>query len=292
MAQATNASIASGQTGTQYRTQDNDRYAATLTNHSGTSRPSYALAGTLWLDTTATPWVLKLYDGTDDITIGTVNVTTNLFAAANAASTNSTIAMTAAINEAAATVASAATTDIGGAAGNSISVTGTTTITALGTVQAGTRRTVRFAASLTLTHNATSLILPGAANITTSAGDVAEFISLGSGNWFCTEYTKASPTQTLTDAATIAWDVSLGSGTVTLGGNRTLGAPTNGVTGAYYGLRVVQDGTGSRTLAYNAVFKGVTGVTLTTTASAVDHLVFRYNGTNYELVGVKLNVGA
>jgi hypothetical protein len=53
-------------------------------------------------------------------------------------------------------------------------------------------RRVVFAGILTLTHNATSLILPGSASITTAANDVAEFLSLGSGNWLCTNYKTAS----------------------------------------------------------------------------------------------------
>jgi hypothetical protein len=53
---------------------------------------------------------------------------------------------------------------------------------------------VRFAAALTLTHNATSLILPGAANITTAAGDVGIFTSDGSGNWRCINYETAAGT--------------------------------------------------------------------------------------------------
>jgi hypothetical protein len=89
-------------------------------------------------------------------------------------------------------IASAATTDIGAAAGNFVHVTGTTTITALGTVQAGTRRVVTFDGALTLTHNATSLILPSGANITTAANDCAAFISEGSGNWRCVAYQKAN----------------------------------------------------------------------------------------------------
>lgn len=89
-------------------------------------------------------------------------------------------------------IASATTTDIGAATGNYLDVTGTTTITGLGTVQAGTRRIVTFTGALLLTHNATSLILPGGANITTAAGDVAAFVSLGSGNWRCVAYQKAS----------------------------------------------------------------------------------------------------
>lgn len=103
------------------------------------------------------------------------------------------VEMAGAINEyKGANIASASTTDIGAATGNYVNVTGTTTITALGTVQAGTRRIVQFTGALTLTYNATSLILPGAANITTAAGDVAEFVSEGSGNWRCTRYTRAS----------------------------------------------------------------------------------------------------
>ena len=99
----------------------------------------------------------------------------------------------AAINEAqGADIASATTTDIGAATGNYVKVTGTTTITGLGTVQAGTERTVEFTGALTLTHNATSLILEGAANITTAAGDTAIFRSLGSGNWKCIRYTRAA----------------------------------------------------------------------------------------------------
>lgn len=101
--------------------------------------------------------------------------------------------MSGAFNEApAVTVASAGTTDIANAAANSVTVSGTATITALGTVAAGAFRRVTFSGAATLTHNATSLILPGAANITTSAGDVAEFVSLGTGNWRCTSYSRAT----------------------------------------------------------------------------------------------------
>lgn len=88
-------------------------------------------------------------------------------------------------------VASAATCNIGLAASNRVRITGTTGITSFGTVAAGVARAVTFAGALTLTHNATSLILPGAANITTAAGDTAEFESLGAGNWRCTWYQRA-----------------------------------------------------------------------------------------------------
>jgi hypothetical protein len=51
--------------------------------------------------------------------------------------------------------------------------------------------------------------------------------------------------QTLTDGSTINWNTDSGSvATVTLGGNRTMAAPTNLKRGTYI-LEVIQDGTGS-----------------------------------------------
>lgn len=90
------------------------------------------------------------------------------------------------------TVASATTTAIGATTSENVSITGTTTITGFGTAAAGTKRWGRFTGALTLTHNGTSLILPGAANITTAAGDRFVAVSLGSGNWLVHSYTKAS----------------------------------------------------------------------------------------------------
>jgi hypothetical protein len=90
-------------------------------------------------------------------------------------------------------IASASTTDIGAATGDFVDVTGTTTITGLGTVDVGVVRYVRFTGALTLTHDATALILPNAgSNITTVANDTAIFRSLGSGNWICIAYQRAS----------------------------------------------------------------------------------------------------
>ncbi|MDO9417047.1 hypothetical protein [Pararhizobium sp.] len=87
-----------------------------------------------------------------------------------------------------ASVASAATADIGAAASQSVLITGSTTITSFGTAAAGTIRRLRFAGSLMLTHNITSLILPGYANIQTTGDDCLEAVSLGGGNWIVTKY--------------------------------------------------------------------------------------------------------
>lgn len=92
----------------------------------------------------------------------------------------------------AADMASAATVNIGAAVGRTVFVTGTTTITSFGTVGDGVIKIVRFTGALTLTHNATSLILPGGANITTAAGDALLAMSLGAGNWVVLFYQRAA----------------------------------------------------------------------------------------------------
>jgi hypothetical protein len=109
-------------------------------------------------------------------------------------------------------IASATTTDIGAATGDFLDITGTTTITGLGTIDAGIERTVRFTGILTLTHNATSLILPGGANITTAANDRAIFRSLGSGNWLCVTYQKASGAAVVSSGGGLTnWSESAGT---------------------------------------------------------------------------------
>lgn len=80
-------------------------------------------------------------------------------------------------------IASAATVDLSTLAGNYAILTGTTTVTAWGTVQAGARYWLRCAAATPITHNATSAICESGASFTTAAGDELELTSLGSGNW-------------------------------------------------------------------------------------------------------------
>jgi len=89
-------------------------------------------------------------------------------------------------------IASATALPLGTATGNYVDVTGVTTITSITAATAGTTIRVRFTGILTLTHNATSLILPSGANITTAVGDVADFTSIDWTNWRCTMYTRAT----------------------------------------------------------------------------------------------------
>jgi hypothetical protein len=79
-----------------------------------------------------------------------------------------------------------------GTDGNYFDITGTTTITSIGTLGIGTVVKLHFDGALTLTHHATDLYLPGGANITTAAGDEAEFVEYASGDWRCTNYSAAA----------------------------------------------------------------------------------------------------
>ena len=98
---------------------------------------------------------------------------------------------------------------------------------------------------------------------------------------------------TLTDASTISWNaITQPVAKVTLGANRTLGAASGGIAGAFISLLIIQDGTGSRTVTFNAAyeFKDDTAPTLTTTANKGDLFVFRYNGSKWLEVGRNLNL--
>jgi hypothetical protein len=105
----------------------------------------------------------------------------------------------------------AGTMDIGAVEGLMHDITGALAITGLGTVRAGILKVLKFEGAATLTHNATSLILPGAANIVAADGDVGIFISEGSGNWRCLSFVKASgaPIKLSPITASLGADVAL-----------------------------------------------------------------------------------
>jgi hypothetical protein len=98
---------------------------------------------------------------------------------------------------------------------------------------------------------------------------------------------------TLSFDATQDWDVRASPvAKVTLTNNVTFDAPSNPTTGQYISIVCIQDGTGSRTIAWNAVFefKDDTAPTATTTASKGDMFTFRYNGSKWLEVGRNLNL--
>lgn len=90
------------------------------------------------------------------------------------------------------TIAGSATTDIGGVNSQVVEVTGTPTITSFGTNYTGIR-VVRFTGAAVLTHNATLINLPGAANITTASGDCLIAVPNSTGNgWNVVQFMRAS----------------------------------------------------------------------------------------------------
>ncbi|GAH00811.1 unnamed protein product, partial [marine sediment metagenome] len=118
--------------------------------------------------------------------------------------------------------------------GNYSDVTGTTTITSFDTSgEVGTVIKRHFDGALILTHDATDLVLLGGANITTAAGDEAEFVEYASGDWRCVNYVRAGLVP-LVDAQTCkAWVYFNGVGTVSIYDSYNVDSITDVNTGIY-----------------------------------------------------------
>jgi hypothetical protein len=175
-------------------------------------------------------------------------------------------------------IASSGTTDLATATGDFVDVTGTTTITALGTAPAGYPVTVRFTGALTLTHNGTSLILPGSANITTADGDAAIFRSLGSGNWKCVSYTKQDGTPVVGGTAASQSDQETATSTSTFvsPGRQQYHPSANKCW-----LNVTYSGgTPTNQASYN-----VSSLTDTAAGKLTINLTTAFSGTRYTMVG-------
>jgi len=132
--------------------------------------------------------------------------------------------------------------------------------------------------------NAGNITLADGAN-----GDIS-FTNNGTGNVVFNDAAYA-PETSLTDAATITWDVQAMPITkVTLTANRIVGLPTNGQAGQFISLLVIQDAGGTNTLTWNAVFEfpSETAPTLTATGDLADLFVFRYHNSKWLQVGATL----
>ena len=269
-----------------FRTDLNNVLSAINTLNSGTSRPASAVANSLWLDTTtSTAPTLKYYDGADDISLATIDHTAN-----TVNWLDSTVSITGISTTATGTVLTltdtsiSSTQDIRLPTAKSIADdSGNEYIKFVKTASAVNEISITNSATgtspdLSVTGSDTNIGL----SITTKGTGL---IKLNDGAYF--------PEATLTDGATITWDVSTAQvAKVTLGGNRTLSAPTNSATGQFISLLVIQDGTGSRTLTWNSAyeFASDTAPTLTTTASLGDLFTFRYNGTKWLETGRNLKL--
>lgn len=197
---------------------------------------------------------------------------------------------------------SAATVNIGAATGEYLHITGSTTITAFDTAQAGTERIVVFDGALTLTHSATSLILPTAANITTAAGDAARFRSEGSGNWRCVGYTRADGSSLGGSRLQVGTAVATTSGLAILFSSipswaKRITISLSGVSTSGSSPTLVQLGSGSvQSTGYNAAATSVsvgTGNSTSYATSTAGFPIFRNSSGNVASGNITLvNLGS
>ena len=146
---------------------------------------------------------------------------------------------------------------------------------------------------LEIFHNASNSVIndAGTGDLLLQLGGATKF-QLASGGVALTGGAAANITA-LSDGATITIDMATACHhSVTLGGNRTFAAPSNQVVGQAGSIFITQDGSGSRTAAFNAAFKfvGGTAPTLTTTAAAVDRIDYVILSSNVIHCAVSLDV--
>ena len=279
-----------------FRTDLNGVLEAINTSNSGTSRPSGAVAGTIWLDTSggATAHILKFYDGGADINLATINTTANTVDFTDSSVTFDIVNDTSPqlggnLDVNGQDIVSTSNADI------DIIPNGTGDVN-LGadTVQIGDNN-----ANATLTTQGTGdLILntnngTNSGNITIADGANGN-IDISTNGTGAIKFNDLAyiPQQALTSSSNAtAWDTQAKPNAYHLTTeNTTFSAPTNPVEGAFICLEINYNG--SHTIAFNTVFEfsASTAPTFTSTDGKTDILVFRYNGSVWQEVGRTLNL--
>ena len=296
MAQASDFTIAN-QSFPNFRTDLNTVLGAINSSNSGTSRPSSATTGTIWLDTTnsgSNSLSLKFFDGSDDITLATIDTSANT------------------VNFIDSAVASDLVNDTSPQLGGNLDVNGQDIVSTsnadidiipngTGDVNLGAD-TVQIGdndANATLTTQGTGDLILNTNN-GTNAGNITLEDGANGHIQFTTNGTGAIkfndlayfPQQALTSSSNaVAWDSQAKPNAYHLTTeNTTFAAPSNPVEGAFIALEINYDG--SHTIAFNTVFEfaASTAPTFTSTDGKTDILVFRYNGAVWQEVGRTLNL--
>lgn len=199
--------------GATVRADINSALQALASLSGGSSAPGTTYANQWWFDTTND--ILKIRDEANAnwvnafSLVGTTWIPYSngavLGTMANLAYTaiNQNLTMSAKHVAFASTSVSSGTPDFA-TSGNVVTLSSTATANTLGTVQAGFIGVIHYGVAITLTHNATSRILPTAANVATAVGDVEIVLSLGSGNWRTISYMRADGTSIAGGIATQA----------------------------------------------------------------------------------------
>ena len=256
-----------------FRTDLNNVLGAINSSNSGTSRPSSAVAGTIWLDTSggATANTLKFYDGADDISLANINTTANTVDWLDSSVVFDIVADT--------------TPQLGG----QLDVNGN----AIGD---GTNELLKFVETASAVNEITITNQATGSNPSISAtGDDTnvglEFSTKGTGAIKFNDLAYI-PQQALTSSSNaVAWDTQAKPNAYHLTTeNTTFSAPTNSVEGAFICVEINYNG--SHTIAFNTVFEfaGSTAPTFTSTDGKTDILVFKYNGAIWQEVGRTLNL--
>lgn len=150
--------------------------------------------------------------GTTDAVGNTASVTEQL--TGTSASVYSTPDSVAGLWQRGSDIASASTLSLPAGGGGWFNVTGTTGVTGISSAQGGRTVRFKFSSSLTITHDGTSMILPGGVNIVVRAGDVAEFTNeaaadAAGANWRLTNYFRnLEPIETPSSAKTTNYTVA------------------------------------------------------------------------------------
>jgi len=174
--------------GLSFRADINAVLQAILTNNSSATTPTTTQPFMWWYDTTTS--LLKMRNSGNTTWDTVVPVTASLASKLVTARTINGVSFDGSANiniedRKGSNIASVATTVIGTSGiGDYIHITGTTGITSFGTASVvGVRRTLIFDGALTITHNASTLICVGSANIVTVANTVIEVVAETTTSW-------------------------------------------------------------------------------------------------------------
>ena len=282
MAQVSDVSLAN-QGFSAFRTELNNILAALNSMHSGTSRPSSATTGTIWLDTTnsgSNSLEIKFFDGSEDISFATVNTSAN---------TINFIDSTVSFD-----IVSDTSPQLGGDLDTNSANIKIDDAHGLFDENNNEQLILQTTASavnfVELTNSATSNNPSISANGSdTNVG--LEFSTKGTGAIKFNDLAYI-PQQAITSSSNaVAWDAQAKPNAYHITTeNTTFSAPSNPVEGAFISLEINYNG--SHSIGWNTVFEFPASTEPTETASdgKTDIHVFRYNGAVWHEIGRSMNL--